>query len=660
MAGPWSARRARAAARPPRPGRARTGGWTWLGLVHAGAAGGAARGRARRCSCPRARRASGCRCWRRCGRRAGAGLATRPPLREVGGDAARLPAAGRRRRPGPRPSTRWPPTRRRRRAPGRRGGARPAPRSSRGGPPPRPWWPPTARRPRDPRGDRLPHGRPGRRRATPATAATRRPCSRRWRRPRPTGDAVAALVATPGGRADPRALRPDAGRARRPTCRAWRAPRRGRWRTSRADAAVFTYVSPGWNPCPMLLAVHDATFMTNPEWLGGRARAWCCAAWCRARPGGRGVVLALSRDGGGRHRRRRCGWPAGEDPGGEPPRRRRRSRPRRGRGGAGAASASAWSATAWRWATSGPRKNLGAAGRGGAGPAGEPDLELALVGKPGTGRRADRGGGRRALARPRGRRDLADLYRAAAVTAYPSLYEGFGLPVVEAMACGCPVVASDRGAIPEVAGDAAMLVEPEPRTAIADGPARRRSTPRWRTACARRGPARAARYTQAAMGARRLGAPSRRRWREDRDARHARHPGRLQRLRDGRGAPGRALHRPRARGDGLLPPAHDRAARHPRRRAAGAPADDPQQAPRHARPHAGQHRATWRRGARPDVAIYFIAGNAPVVPLARLAGIPAMLQIDGLDSERAKWSARGAGLPADGRAARARARRRSP
>ena len=40
---------------------------------------------------------------------------------------------------------------------------------------------------------------------------------------------------------------------------------------------------------------------------------------------------------------------------------------------------------------------------------------------------------------------------------------------------------------------------------------------------------------------------------------------------------------------------------------------------------------------RPDVAIYFIAGNAPVVPFARLAGIPSILQIDGLDSERAKW-----------------------
>jgi glycosyltransferase involved in cell wall biosynthesis len=40
---------------------------------------------------------------------------------------------------------------------------------------------------------------------------------------------------------------------------------------------------------------------------------------------------------------------------------------------------------------------------------------------------------------------------------------------------------------------------------------------------------------------------------------------------------------------------------------------------------------------RPDVAIYFIAGNAPVVPFARLAGVPSILQIDGMDSERAKW-----------------------
>ena len=48
------------------------------------------------------------------------------------------------------------------------------------------------------------------------------------------------------------------------------------------------------------------------------------------------------------------------------------------------------------------------------------------------------------------------------------------------------------------------------------------------------------------------------------------------------------------------------------------------------------------------MALYFIAGNAPVVPLARLAGIPAVLQIDGLDSERAKWSGPREGVPAAG------------
>jgi len=43
----------------------------------------------------------------------------------------------------------------------------------------------------------------------------------------------------------------------------------------------------------------------------------------------------------------------------------------------------------------------------------------------------------------------------------PSLYEGFGLPPLEAMACGTPVICSNRGSLPEVAGDAALLVEPE-------------------------------------------------------------------------------------------------------------------------------------------------------------------------------------------------------
>jgi glycosyltransferase involved in cell wall biosynthesis len=52
------------------------------------------------------------------------------------------------------------------------------------------------------------------------------------------------------------------------------------------------------------------------------------------------------------------------------------------------------------------------------------------------------------------------LYRGAEALVFPSLYEGFGLPVLEAMACGVPVVTSNSTALPEVAGDAALLVEP--------------------------------------------------------------------------------------------------------------------------------------------------------------------------------------------------------
>jgi len=56
--------------------------------------------------------------------------------------------------------------------------------------------------------------------------------------------------------------------------------------------------------------------------------------------------------------------------------------------------------------------------------------------------------------------DLPALYSGASLVAFPSLYEGFGLPVLEAMACGTPVVTSNNSSLPEVAGDAAILVDP--------------------------------------------------------------------------------------------------------------------------------------------------------------------------------------------------------
>ncbi len=66
-------------------------------------------------------------------------------------------------------------------------------------------------------------------------------------------------------------------------------------------------------------------------------------------------------------------------------------------------------------------------------------------------------------------KDLIFLYKSAEVFLFPTLYEGFGLPPLEAMACGCPVVVSNKGALPEVCGDAAVYVDPYDPQSIAEG-----------------------------------------------------------------------------------------------------------------------------------------------------------------------------------------------
>jgi glycosyltransferase involved in cell wall biosynthesis len=96
---------------------------------------------------------------------------------------------------------------------------------------------------------------------------------------------------------------------------------------------------------------------------------------------------------------------------------------------------------------------------------------------------------------------LHGLYASADGLAYPSLYEGFGLPVLEAMAHGTPVLTSDRSSLPEVAGDAALLVDPVDPDAIAKGLVALVSDGALRQSLAVAGPRRAAAFTWAATAA---------------------------------------------------------------------------------------------------------------------------------------------------------------
>ena len=95
--------------------------------------------------------------------------------------------------------------------------------------------------------------------------------------------------------------------------------------------------------------------------------------------------------------------------------------------------------------------------------------------------------------------ELPRWYQAATVFAYPSAYEGFGLPALEAMACGTPVVTSNVSSLPEVVGDAGLLVDPGDDIALAGALRSLLASPAERARLRAAGLARAATFSWARM-----------------------------------------------------------------------------------------------------------------------------------------------------------------
>ena len=124
-----------------------------------------------------------------------------------------------------------------------------------------------------------------------------------------------------------------------------------------------------------------------------------------------------------------------------------------------------------------------------------PDAELVLAGRIRPGYRPSLPGARVRLIGPLVAEELPLFYGAAAVLASPSLYEGFGLTLLEAMACGCPVVALKRSAVPEVVGEAAVLLDDASEDALAAALTRVLAEPAFAADLRARGLVRARRFS---------------------------------------------------------------------------------------------------------------------------------------------------------------------
>ena len=89
---------------------------------------------------------------------------------------------------------------------------------------------------------------------------------------------------------------------------------------------------------------------------------------------------------------------------------------------------------------------------------------------------------------------LASIYRNAELFVFPSIYEGFGFPVAQAMACGVPVITSNNSCLPEIAGDGALLIDPRSPSEIARAIERLLTSPALRTQLGQAGANRAHQY----------------------------------------------------------------------------------------------------------------------------------------------------------------------